>query len=208
MKPDLQSCQALVFDLDGTLIDSEKYHVEGFARAVEALSGYCITEAERREFFESHTTVFTPVLADRHGLTLDAQQVLAHKRAHVRDHFKTEVFPDAYAFIQQQRGRFRLALASNSPSHFVHAALEEAGLADCFEVICTADDVTRRKPDPEMYLLTLQRLSLPAHAVLVFEDSPPGVRAAQAAGCPVWMIENGSGRIVEGMDKVAWRDLM
>lgn len=197
-----------MFDLDGTLIDSEKYHADGFAQAVEALSGYRITAAERREFFESHTTVFTPVLAARHGLDLDAQQVLAHKRAHVRDHFKTEVFPDAYAFIQKQRGRFRLALASNSPARFVHEALDEGGLAGCFEVICTADDVTHRKPDPEMYLLTLERLRLPADSVLVFEDSPPGVRAAQSAGCPVLMIENGSGRTVEGLRKTRWKDLL
>lgn len=208
MTPDFQQANALIFDLDGTLINSEKYHADGFAQAVEALSGYRITDAERREFFEAHTTAFTPVLAARHGLDLDAARVLDYKRQNVKENFRTEVFPDAMAFIEKWRGRIRMALASNSSSHFVQNALKETGLTGCFESICTADDVTHRKPDPEMYLLTLRRLGLAAGRVFVFEDSPAGVRAAQAAGCPVLMVENGGGRMVDGVKKVTWKELM
>lgn len=208
MTPDFHNhAEAFVFDLDGTLIDSEKYHAEGFALAVEALSGYRLTPAERREFFESHTGTFTPVLSERHGLDLDVVRVLEYKRAHVRKHFRTEVFPDAADFIAKWRSRKRLALASNSPRHFVRHALEEAGLTDCFETVCTADDVTHRKPDPEMYRLALRRLDLPPKAVLVFEDSPAGVTAAQNAGCAVVMVDNGAGRTVDGVPQYSWKEL-
>ena len=80
-------------------------------------------------------------------------------------------------------------------------------MIDLFETVCTADDVTHRKPDPEMYTLTLDRLGLQPQDVIVFEDSPSGVKAALAAHCPVVMIDNGSGRTVEGVDKYTWRDL-
>jgi len=208
MTLDLNRYEAFVFDLDGTVIDSEKYHADGFAQAIEAVSGYRLTSAERREFFEAHTSTFTPVLSERHGLDLDPLEVLEHKRAHVREYFKADLFPNVLGFIEKWCGEKRMALASNSPLHFVKDVLEEAKIGDYFEVICTANDVTHRKPDPEMYLLTLRRLNLAPAAILVFEDSPPGVKAAQGAGCPVLMIENGSGRSVAGVEKYTWKELL
>ena len=207
MKTYLDEYKAFIFDLDGTLINSEKYHADGFEHAVEKLSSYRLTPAERREFFEGHSDAFSPVLAARHGLTLDPDEVLNHKREHVSRHFKAEVFPGVEAFIEKWRGRMRMALASNSSRSFVKQALVEAGFIDLFESVITADDVTRRKPDPEMYQLTLKNLKLTPEDVIVFEDSPAGVAAAQAAGCTVVMIENGTGRFVDGVARYTWKEL-
>lgn len=207
MKPDLNQYKAFVFDLDGTLINSEKYHADAFALAVKTVGGYEVTEAECREFFEAHTSTFVPVLNERHGLDMDFSEVLKHKRAHVRKHFRTDVFPLAIHFIKKWRGRKRLALASNSPKHFVRNALVEARMIDLFEAVCTADDVTHRKPDPEMYRLMLDRLALQPDEVLVFEDSPAGVLAAQNADCPLVMVDNGAGRNVKDVEKYTWKEL-
>ena len=207
MKTYLDEYKAFIFDLDGTLINSERYHADGFAYAVETLSGYQLTPAERREFFEAHTNVFTPILSARHGLKLDPDAVLDHKRMHVSRNFKAEVLPGVEAFIGKWRNCMRMALASNSPRHFVKRALVEAQLIDLFEVVTTADDVAHRKPDPEMYELTLKSLNLRPEEVMVFEDSPAGVAAAQAAGCPVVMIDNGAGRTVEGVAQYTWKEL-
>ena len=207
MKTYLDEYKAFIFDLDGTLINSEKYHADGFAQAIEALSGYRLTPAERREFFETHTRAFTPVLAARHGLNIDSDAVLAHKRGHIDRNFKAEVLPGAAAFIEKWRDSMRLALASNSSRHFVKRALVDAQLIDVFETVITADDVTWRKPDPEMYELALKSLNLAPEDVMVFEDSPAGAAAAQAAGCPVVMIENGAGRAVEGIPQYTWKEL-
>lgn len=207
MKTYLDEYKAFIFDLDGTLINSERYHADGFAHAIEILSGYRMTPAERREFFESHTNLFTPVLAARHGLTLDPAIVMVQKQAHLDRHFKAEVLPGAATFIAKWRNNMRMALASNSVRCFVKRALVEAGLIDVFESVITADDVIRRKPDPEMYELTLKNLNLKPEDVMVFEDSPAGVAAAQAAGCTVVMIENGAGRSVEGVPQYTWKEL-
>jgi HAD superfamily hydrolase (TIGR01509 family) len=207
MKTYLDEYKAFIFDLDGTLINSEKYHADGFAHAVETLSGYRLTSTERREFFDAHTNVFTPVLAARHGITLDPAEVLNRKREHVNRNFKAEILPGVEAFIEKWRKQMRMALASNSPRCFVKQALVEAQLIDVFESVVTADDVTRRKPDPEMYELTLKNMRLSPDDVIVFEDSPSGVAAAQAAGCAVVMIENGAGRFVEGVPRYTWKEL-
>jgi len=207
MKTYLDEYKAFIFDLDGTLINSEKYHADGFAYAVEILSGYQLTPDERREFFEAHTNVFTPILAARRGLKLDPDEVLRHKRIHVDRNFQVEILPGVEGFIQKWRGQMRMALASNSPRQFVKNALVEAHLIDLFESVVTADDVAHRKPDPEMYNLTLANLKLMPEDVLVFEDSPAGVAAAQEAGCPVIMIENGAGRSVDGVSRYTWKEL-
>jgi len=207
MKTYLDEYKAFIFDLDGTLVNSEKYHADGFEHAVQTLSGYQLTSQERREFFEAHTNIFTPVLAERHGLTLDPDEVLKQKRIHVGQHFKVELFSGVEAFIKKWRNQMRLALASNSPRCFVKQVLVEARLIDLFESVVTADDVTHRKPDPEMYTLTLKNLKLNPDEVMVFEDSPSGVEAAQAAGCAVVMIENGAGRFVDGVPRYTWKEL-
>ena len=207
MKTYLDEYKAFIFDLDGTLINSEKYHADGFAHAVETLSGYKLTTDERREFFEAHTNIFTPILAARHGLNLDSSEVLKHKRIHVDQNFEVELLPGVEGFIQKWKGQMRMALASNSPRQFVKQALVEAQFIDLFESVVTADEVTQRKPDPEMVFLTLKNLGLNPDDVMIFEDSPAGVAAAQAAGCPVVMIENGAGRSVEGVPRYTWKEL-
>jgi HAD superfamily hydrolase (TIGR01509 family) len=207
MKTYLDEYKAFIFDLDGTLINSEKYHADGFSHAVGTLSGYQLTPAERREFFEGHTDIFTPILAARHGLDLDPDAVLTRKREHVERNFIAEILPGADGFIEKWRKCMRLALASNSPRHFVKRALVEANMIDIFESVVTSNDVTQRKPAPEMYELTLKNMNLKPDDVMVFEDSPAGVAAAQAAGCAVVMIENGSGRIVEGVPRYTWKEL-
>jgi len=89
----------------------------------------------------------------------------------------------------------------------VKTALIDGRMIDLFESVCTADDVTHRKPDPEMYTLTLERLGLAPEEVVAFEDSPAGIAAAQAANCAVLMIDNGGCRSVDGVEKYTWKEL-
>lgn len=187
----LDAFDAFVFDLDGTLIDSGKYHTQAFADAVLAHSGHILTTAERNEFFASHSARFARELNTRHGLGLDPTAVQHYKRRRMEEIFRPEPFPGAPEFVRRWRGRKRLALASNSPSAFVLPALEALGLHDDFECITTADEVVHRKPAPEMFTLTMRRLSIAPARTLVFEDQLIGVAAARAAGAYVIAIDNG-----------------
>ena len=187
----LREFDAFILDLDGTLIDSGKYHALAFADAVQELSGYILTLDERHEFFATHSTLFSDVLNARHGLKLDSKKVLARKRQRVVEIFETELFDGAHDFLEQWFGKKPMALATNSPLSFVRPALEEAGILKYFDFVTTADEVTNRKPDPEIIKITLQKLKVDPLKALVFEDQLIGIEAAQAAGAWVVGVDNG-----------------
>ena len=187
----LSEYEAFIFDLDGTLIDSERYHAKAFADAVLEQSGYRLNPDEHREFFGKHSTWLAEELNDRHGLSMEPERVLARKRGRVQEIFEARPFKGAREFLECWHGRKPLALATNSPREFVMPALEEADLVKYFDAITTADEVTHRKPDPEIVERTVQKLGVDPLNTLVFEDQLIGVQAAQSAGTPVLMVDNG-----------------
>lgn len=187
----LRDYEAFIFDLDGTLIDSEKYHAKAFADAVLAQSGYRLTPAEYREFFASHSTRFSQVLNERHGLALDPDRVLEYKRRRVGEIFSAETFSGAREFLDRWNGKMRMALATNSPLSFVLPALESVGLFRYFDCVTTADEVRNRKPSPEIVETTLQKLQADPLKTLVFEDQLIGIASARAAGTDVVAVDNG-----------------
>lgn len=182
---------AFILDLDGTLIDSGKYHAQAFADAVFEQSGYRLTPDEHHEFFATHSSRFSVVLNERHGLALDPGYVLDYKRARVKEIFVAELFEGAREFLELWKGRMPMALATNSPLSFVQPAIEEVGMDRFFEFIVTADDVQRRKPDPEIVQVALAKLGVEAQRTLVFEDQLIGIEAARGAGAHVVAVDNG-----------------
>ena len=187
----LESFDAFVFDLDGTLIDSSKYHAQAFADVVLEQSGYQLTPVEYVEVFAAHSISFCPVLNKRHGLSLNPDAVLAAKRKRVKEIFKAELFSGAREFLDQWRRRKPFGLATNSPMSFVHLALNELGIFNYFNNLTTSDEVVHRKPHPEIFERTFQKLGVDPSKTVVFEDQLIGIEAAQAAGAQVVAIDNG-----------------
>lgn len=205
----LADFDAFILDLDGTLIDSGKYHARAFADAVLEQGGYELTPAEHDEFFATHSTIFANTLNRRYGLSLDPERVLARKRERMREIFRVELFDGAQDFLERWYGKKQMALSTNSPASFVYPALEESGLDRYFESVATADDVAMRKPDPELVEFTLQRLEVPPSRVLVFEDQLIGIEAAHAAGAAVLALDNGQPVVFPDNIRVAtWRELL
>lgn len=182
---------AFIFDLDGTIIDSERYHAQAFADAVLAQSGYRLNPDEHLEFFGKHSTWFAVELNDRYGLSLVPEQVLAYKRRRVQEIFVARPFDGAREFLRQWYGKKPMALATNSPLGFVQPALEKAELIKYFNQITTSDEVVHRKPDPEIIERTIQKLQVDPLKTLVFEDQLIGIQAARSAGAEVIAVDNG-----------------
>lgn len=183
--------EAFIFDLDGTLIDSGKYHAQAFADAVLEQSGYALKPHEHHEFFGKHSTWFAETLNERYGLTLDPSTILKHKRERVQEIFMAELFEGAGEFLQMWYGKKPLGLATNSPLSFVKPALEAANIYHLFDAIITADDVKQRKPAPEIFEVTVQRLGTDPLKTLVFEDQLVGIEAARTSGAKVIAVDNG-----------------
>jgi len=182
--------EAFILDLDGTLIDSGKYHAQAFADAVLANSGYQLKPDEHHEFFSKHSSWFAQDLNERYGLKLDPDEVLKHKRERVQEIFVAELFSGAREFLEFWHGKKPMALATNSPLEFVKPALEEADILKYFDGITTASDVKKRKPDPEIVEVTIQKLQVDPLNTLVFEDQLIGIEAARLAGAKVVAVDN------------------
>jgi HAD superfamily hydrolase (TIGR01509 family) len=189
--------RAAIFDMDGTLVDSEGYWRTA-EREVFGAVGIDITDEMARE-----TAPMTPRQVTEHWHRVrpwsepSLQQMEAAVIARVADQFRAGCRP--LPGVREVLGRcqalgWRLALASNSPAMLCELALREMGIADCFETVVSADDVEQGKPDPSIYLLAARRLGVPPAHCLAFEDSLTGVRAARAAGMRVVGIPSGGQR--------------
>ena len=178
--------KALIFDFDGLILDTETPEMlvwqELFARHGQAFSvdtwGQIVGGA-------GHTT-YEPVvhLESLVGHPLDRQAVnLQARRLSNEAILLQPVLPGAVELIQAAKNQaYPLAIASSSPHAWVDSHLQRLGLFDYFDAILCADDVTRTKPDPGLYLAALKALRVAAHEAVVFEDSPNGIQAAKTAG--------------------------
>ena len=205
----LTDYDAFIFDLDGTLIDSGKYHAQAFADVVLEQSGYTLSSDERLEVFASHSLSFCPILNQRHNLTLDPDAILVAKRARVREIFKADLFSGARDFLDKWHGLRPFGLATNSPLGFVRRALDEAGISPYFQSVTTADEVKQRKPNPEVFEIAFRKLGVVPGEVLVFEDQLIGIEAAQVAGAQVIAVDNGqSVEFPTDIPILKWKELL
>jgi HAD superfamily hydrolase (TIGR01509 family) len=172
---------ALLFDFNGTLSDDEGLQYAIF-RELFAEQGRPLSE---QEYFDVLAGRSDPEIVERWlGAGHPATAEVLERRVQLfreRAGDGSTVPPHVRESVLRAAGRSRLAVVSGAVRSEVDMVLRAAGL-DVFEVIVSAEDVTRGKPDPEGYLLALRRLRLQAADAVAIEDSPPGIAAAKAAG--------------------------
>jgi len=174
---------ALLFDLDGTLVDTEDLHFKAYASIFRLFGqdidrGYYnawITGKSNAEIM-AHAFPALPVAA--HAALSDRKESLY--RSFVGALEPTPGLLDLLDWARRQA--FPCAVVTNAPRANATHVLAALGLADRFECIVASDDVSRPKPDPMPYLAALARLGIPAEKAVVFEDSLSGIRAGIAAG--------------------------
>jgi HAD superfamily hydrolase (TIGR01509 family) len=173
----------VVFDCDGTLVDSEPLAGEAWRRVLDPY-GYSISEQDVANVVGRPYTYTHAYLSERVRLP-DAETLWPLLRAELFELIDTRLqpFADAVSAVAdlQVRG-VRVAVASSSVRERLDRTLARVGLA--FDVSIAGDEVAHGKPAPDMFLLAAERLALPPEACVVVEDSPPGVAAGLAAGMP------------------------
>lgn len=185
---------AVLFDLDGTLVDSERQYGEAMARALRDGPGLEIAQADR-DYVIGHSWVAIHAhLVERYGLRWPREELIAATAAASKRLFAEEgarELPGARAAIARFADRRRGLVTGSSRAEAGHM-LELLGVADAFTVRLCAEDVPRSKPAPDGYLMACEQLGVaPRHAIVV-EDSHAGVTAGRAAGCIVIAVRAGN----------------
>jgi HAD superfamily hydrolase (TIGR01509 family) len=185
---------AVLFDLDGTLVDSERQYGEAMARALRDGPGLEISQADR-DYVIGHSWIAIHAhLVERYGLTWPRDELIAATAAASKALFALEgarELPGARAAITRFADRHRALVTGSSRAEAGHM-LELLGVADAFAFRLCAEDVPRSKPAPDGYMMACERLGIePRHAVVV-EDSAAGVAAGRAAGCIVIAVRAGN----------------
>ena len=178
---------AVIFDMDGVIIDSEPLH-EKAQRIVFANNDLQVPVNVYTDFKgQTEEDVFSYVVREFGNEAHDQRALVAQKHA-VYSRLMDEMQPieGAIAFIDFLAGLdIRLALTTSAIRDNQVKAFELFGLQPYFEVVVTAEDVSRPKPHPEPYVMTASRMDVPVENCLVIEDSVNGVRSALGAGCRV-----------------------
>lgn len=181
-----KSLHSVFFDFDGVILDSETTLYESWQKSYAAHGCTLPLELWAANIGGYSYDVFDPLayLAEQYGRPIDRDAINTARRACYLHHVhQQQAMPGVRAaFDAVKRLGLRLAVVSSSSRNWVHGHLKRLGLYDHCDVLACGDEVAAVKPDPELYLLALERLQVAPDRVFVVEDSPKGIAAARAAG--------------------------
>ena len=182
---------AVVFDLDGVLVDSE--HVwdevrEGLARE----HGGRWHDRAQADMMGMSSTEWARYMHDVIGLEDSPEEINAEvvRRMKLRYDEELPLLPGAVEAVRRLAVAFRLGLASSSNRPLIDAVLAASGLDEVFDVTVSSEEVARGKPAPDVYLEAARRLGVEPAACVAIEDSANGIRSAHAAGMRVLALPN------------------
>ncbi|MBM0225258.1 MULTISPECIES: HAD family phosphatase [Micromonospora] len=184
---------AVLFDLDGVIVDSEPVWEEVRRAYVAAHGGTWQSDTQRRLMGMS-TDEWAAYLSGELGVDRSPEQVAAEVVAEMTRRYAERVplIDDADEVVRRMAARWPLGLASSSPTRLIAAALAATGLADAFGATMSTEETARGKPAPDVWLAVAARLGVDPTRCVAVEDSSNGVRSAAAAGMRVVAIPHGS----------------
>ncbi len=183
--------RAVVFDLDGVLVDSEELW-DVVRRAVAAEAGRPWPTGATRAMQGMSTAEWSAYLTDSVGVPVAPEEVAATVVDRMAAQYDTRLplLPGAVEVVERLGRRWPLGVASSSPRRLIDTVLELAGLAQRFQVSVSTEQVGAGKPSPAVYQTVVQRLGVDPSQAIAIEDSSNGLRSAATAGLGVLAVPN------------------
>jgi HAD superfamily hydrolase (TIGR01509 family) len=197
--------EAIIFDLDGVLVDSEIWWDE-VRRAFAASHHRPWTLDDRHAVMGQNSRQWAETMRVRLRLDLDPATIEAAVVEAMVERYEREgppEIPGATRIVTRLARRYPTAVASSAHRSVIDAALDALGLASTFGVVVSSDEVAHGKPAPDVYLETARRLGITPGRCVVVEDSINGVRAARSAGMTVVLVPNASVPPADGAAELA-----
>lgn len=184
--------QAVIFDMDGVILDSEPRHERAFLEVCHAVGIGENHGINFAEYVGRSDSEFWADFITRNKVSHTLRELRQMKRSRVIECFRRErpFYPGLLDLVQSLKTRYRLALASGSERETVEAVLSIGDLRDAFEAVVTSSEVPRGKPEPDIFLRAASLLGVAPSRCWVIEDSKPGIAAGLAAGMRVIAITN------------------
>ncbi len=176
--------KVIIFDFDGTLVDSEDANIESGSEAFNKF-GYTLSAEDKAVILAKHPLDFVPEIIAKNKLELPAEELIRESTARYEDIYtRTRTLrPGAKELLEFLKAKGTVvAIATSSDRLQVDQFIKTFGFENIFSSIVSQEDVRQRKPDPEAYLLSLKRLGVRPEDALAIEDSEIGLAAAKGAG--------------------------
>lgn len=185
--------KAVVFDMDGVLIDAKDWHYEALNKALR-LFGYEISRYDHLVTYDGlPTSKKLEMLSLEKGLPRGLHRFINDlKQSYTTDMIHSLCSPQffhEYALSRLKSEGYHIAVASNSVRSSIQLMMEKSNLIGYLDFFLSNQDVQKAKPDPEIYTKSIKRLGLEPDEVLVVEDNHNGIQAATAAGANVMKVE-------------------
>lgn len=188
----MSGIQAVVFDLDGVIIDTEEVW-EDVRRSYVAEHGRRFLPDSQQRMMGMSTGEWSRHLSEDVGVDRTPEQVAADVLARMAGRYRADLplIAGSVDAVRRVAARYPVALASSSARILIDQVLATAGLTDVFRVTLSTEEVPRGKPAPDVYLAAVDRLGLSPRSCAAVEDSSNGLRAAAAAGLAVIAVPHG-----------------
>ena len=186
--------QAVIFDMDGVLIDSEPIHYE-VERLIYDLLGIDVPDAIHKNYMGASNDFMYSDLKSRFKLSASVEELIKFDDDYRCEYLKNLKVVDLNSGIldllmELKTAGIKLAVATSSSPDIANVLLNRCSIASFFDTIVTTSDVGKSKPAPDVYLLAAQRLGVLPKDCIVFEDSPNGLSAAKSAEMYCIVIQN------------------
>jgi beta-phosphoglucomutase len=174
---------ALIFDMDGVLVDSEPLHKRAKEQAFGEF-GIVLSDEVYDSYKGRPDATMMPEILTARGWSAERIEQLASRKRQIYEGIEHELrtVPGAKDFVEWAATRYKIALATSATARNRAATLKLLGIVDCFRAVVDASGHTRPKPDPEVFLVAMRELGVGPADCWIIEDSVNGLRAAKAAG--------------------------